>query len=82
MYRIKKIKFVCKDGSTEHIQKDIDVIDLDAYRKSLMSDKYASINFFYSKIDDNRTNREASQASESKNKRYPGREAECAADEE
>ena len=61
--------FVCKDGSIKQSHKIIDVLDLEAYRKSIMGDKYAKINFVYSEIDDNRDRTDAIfEASEDRSK--------------
>ena len=61
--------FVCKDGSIKQSHKTIDVLDLEAYRKSIMGDKYAKINFVYSEIDDNRDRTDAIfEASEDRSK--------------
>ena len=58
MYRITRTMFILKDGSKEQSHEVKEVLDLEAYRKSIMGDKYARINFVYQEINDNGENRD------------------------
>ena len=66
MYRITRTMLIRKDGCTESSHAVIDVNDLEAYRKTVKGDKYITVNFVYSEIDDNGENRNDAEFEASK----------------
>lgn len=51
MFRITRTIFYKRNGEIEHSQEEVEVEDLEEYRKSLMQSKYSRINFVYQEED-------------------------------
>lgn len=62
MYRIKRTVYILRNGDREYSNEQVDVKDLEEYRRSIRQARHARINFIYQTISDNESDREDKEA--------------------